>query len=138
MTQTASDAIRPRRRWFQFSLRGLLVIVTGSALLSYWMARPTILAHQFKRAIAAQDYALAESLFVKDGQRLGVFPSSFATDIQTQRSVLVLQPITFRQVIDRERRIGVYVPRGDEMMEFDWSIAIVARPQGLEVQLAIH
>ena len=137
MTRSVSNAEHPRRRWFQVSLRGLLIAVTVFGLVTWWLARPTILAHQFARTMAAHDYEKAKSLFVNGDEHslsADLLPCpSFLSDQQLQGTKVVIQPITFRQVISTERYIDMDVPYGERQGELDYQLRVVATPLGLVI-----
>jgi hypothetical protein len=53
MAAAPTEAPRPRRRWLQFSLRTLLVVMLVAALGMAWVARQRQLAWQRQQAIGA-------------------------------------------------------------------------------------
>jgi hypothetical protein len=125
----------PTRRLFQFGSGTMFVLVAAAALVCYWLSRPTILANKFVAAMAAQDFAKAEGLFVKDteGRPVG-FPGGFGSADQIRKAAIRVDPLTLWQVISRERYIFVDVPYGGDVGEFDWQISIIATPQGLKAR----
>lgn len=123
-----------RRLIPRYSLRSLFIAITIASAFCYWLARPTLIAHRFMRAIAAGDYATAETLFLTTHTKESwVFPGPFGTDDQIRRTTISLFPLTLRDIVLRQRYIGIDVPYGKGQFDFDWQISAVATPWGIEI-----
>ena len=128
------EAPKPiKRRWFRFSLRTMFVALTFCALGSYWLAKPTILAHEFVAAFEAGDYAKVESMFVLDSENGKVLAKQFGTKQQLKRTTVSIEPITWRRFLGLRRDIHVEVPDGEGAFEIDRQFGIEVSPEGLEL-----
>jgi hypothetical protein len=111
----------------------MFVALTFCALGSYWLAKPTILAHEFVAAFEAGDYAKVESMFVLDGENGRVLAEQFGTKRQLKRTTVSIEPITWRRFLGLRRDIHVEVPDGEGMMEIDRQFGIEVAPEGLKL-----
>ena len=133
IVKSAEDKKPTKRRWFRFALRTMFVVLTFCALGSYWLARPTILAHQFVAAFKAGDYAKAESMFALDSENGRVLAGQFGTKRQRKRTTISIAPITWWHFLSLKRDIYVEVPDGEGMMEMDRQFGIEVAPEGLKL-----
>lgn len=116
--------MRPR-----YSLRALLIFVTLFCLAIGWLALPTLRARQFMAAMSQKDYAAAEQLFAREKD---VFPGSFK-DHQHFEPRVVLQPLTWHDLVNRERNLFVGISYGDGSGIATCGVEIKATADGLEV-----
>ena len=118
---------------FRYSLRALLIVVTVVGLAIGWLALPTLKARAFVSAMSHKDYAAAERLFTN--QQEG-FPGRWK-EHQYFEPRVILEPLTWRDLISRERQLVVGVAYGDRSGIASCSVEIKATPAGLEQGMAI-
>lgn len=127
----------PKHGRLRFRLRTLLLIVAVVACGTYWLARPTLLAHQFLVAINAREHSAAENLFVKDADdERGPFPGRWTTDRQLRKTTVELQTLSLQDVLHLRRRIYVQAPYGapgEVDSEWSFELSIIAKASGLQV-----
>lgn len=111
----------------QYSLRSLLIAVTLICLAIGWLALPTLRAHAFVAAMARKDHTAAQKLFIHPQE---VFPGRFK-DHQIFEPRVILKPLTWRDLINRERQIVVAVSYCDGGIA-SCTIEIKATADGLE------
>jgi len=117
----------------RYSLRTLFVLMTVLCLAAYGLARPSILAHRFLRAVAAGEHELAESLFIRSEKSVLVFPGKFGTDEQIRNSTILLTPLTLQQLFCFERHLSIDVPYGSGTYEMDAQLSVVVSVMGLSI-----
>ena|SRR5688500_2675835 len=114
---------------FRYSLRALLIVVTLVGVGVGWLVLPTLRARQFTAAMASKDYAAAERLFTNPRD---VFPGSFKEHKYFEPRVN-LKPLTWQDVVHRERHLFVAVSYGDGGGIASCGVEIKATADGLEV-----
>ncbi|MEX2027614.1 MAG: hypothetical protein WEH44_09935 [Pirellulaceae bacterium] len=117
----------------RYSLRTLLIAVTLICLGIGWLALPTLRAREFVAAMAEDDYAAAEKLFTNQRE---VFPGGFK-DHQIFDPRVILKPLTWRDLVHRERNIIVAVSYCDGRGMASCSVEIKATADGLEKGMAL-
>jgi hypothetical protein len=73
--------------------------------------------------MASHDYAAAAALVPTKSS----FPLDFGTEAQLAKATVKIEPLTWSQVLDGERRMWLHVPYGERMMEMDWDICLRAK-----------
>ena len=117
----------------RYSLRTLLIAVTLAGLATGWLALPTVRARAFVTAIANRDYAAAERLFA-DPQ--DAFPGD-AKESQIFQPRAILKPLTWGDVIHRERNLLVVVNYGDGSGIASYTVEIKATASSLDKGMAL-
>ena len=107
----------------RFSLRALVILVTGCAFLFGWISLPTSRVHRLLLAIKGGDYRRAESMFRYPGD---AYPGNLVTDAQARLSTLELFPLTIEQLVRGERWVHIYAPYDPDMdvRSFDYNVNI--------------
>lgn len=118
---------------FCYSLRALLIVVTLSGLAIGWLALPTIRARAFVSAMKQKDYASAERLFINQQE---VFPGRWKEHQHFDPRVH-LSPLTWHDLVHRERNLVVGVSYGDGDGIASCSVEIKATANGLEKGMAL-
>jgi hypothetical protein len=113
----------------RYSLRALFVFVTLVCLGVGWLALPTIRAQQFVAAIERKDYAAAERLFAEQED---TFPGSFKQHQHFEPRVS-LKPLTWHDLVHRERNLYVAVTYGDGTGIAGCGVEVRSTASGLEV-----
>ena len=122
-----------RRGVFRYSLRALLVAVTLFCVALGWLALPTLKALAFAAAMAKRDYSAAEKLFVNQKE---TFPGNWKRHQQFEPRVIV-KPLTWHDLVNRERNIVVGVSYGDGGGIASCAVEIKATANGLEKGMAL-
>ena len=120
----------------RFSLRLLLGVIALCAVVSYWLALPSIKARRFVTAMRAERFDVAEQLFVYGDHgdattfadfddvlrqdNLGVavammwLPTNFGTQHQLRDATFEIRPLTWRDFRQGRRKVSMDVPaQGD-------------------------
>jgi hypothetical protein len=118
---------------FRYSLRTLLIAVTLICLGIGWLALPTLRAREFVSAMADENYAAAEKLFVDQRK---VFPGHFK-DHQIFDPRVILKPLTWHDLVHRERNLVVGVSYCDGRGMASCTVEIKATADGLEKGMAL-
>jgi hypothetical protein len=102
-SEQQAAASTPKRRWFQYSLRSLLLLMTACALACSWLVMPTVQARRFVAAARNGDCRLGEP-------RL----SSLISEKQARLSTFSIEPLSWRQLWRGETRVLIDVPDAPE------------------------
>ncbi len=127
---------RLKLRWYQYSLRTLLVFTTVCAFGCGWLAAPTAQARRFVIAMRNGDYQRARSMFRNPEQALPGYCGT--TESQARESKLEIAPLTLAQLCRGERAVHVYVPEGASMEEVDGFISYRVTAWGITGAFYIH
>jgi hypothetical protein len=119
-----------KRRWFRFSLRTLLLMVSISALGAWWLARPTVVAYQFARMFRAGNYEEANQL-IFDSHSDQVYVNHFAKKKQLKASNVYIVPISWSQVIGGQRILHAELLSEEHGITTDWAVKLEATSQGI-------
>jgi len=117
----------------RYSLRALFVAVTLVCLAIGWLALPTLRARAFVSAMGDEDYAAAEKLFTNQQD---IFPGDWKDHRHFEPRVF-LKPLTWHDLISRERQITVGVAYGDGSGIASCTVEIKATADGLEKGMAL-
>ena len=107
-----------------------MLAVTVCAVACYWIARPTLIANRLVTAIESQDFKTVDELLIED--------RDWATDEQLANIQVELQPLTSGQLVRGERWFSGYVPRGENMEDYDWWLVLKVTRSGVETYLLLH
>ena len=118
------------RRWFRYSLRTLLLMMSFSALAAWWLARPTIVAHQFARVFRSGDYEAANK-FILDSHGDQVYLNYFAATNQLKASNVHIVPLTWSQIIGQRRTLHAEMLSEEHGFAKDWAVSLEATPHGI-------
>lgn len=113
----------------KFSLRALFVTTTIVAAGCYWLMLPTIKAQRFTRAVASENYELADSFFRDPDDQ---FLHAWNEKHWRFQAVAKLEQWTFRELVRGERSVSLRVAFGDAgpMRAGNW--VVVATQSGLD------
>jgi hypothetical protein len=118
------------RRWFRYSLRTLLLMISISALAAWWLARPTIVAQQFAKVFRAGDYEAANK-FILDNHGDQVYLNYFATTNQLKASNVHIVPLSWWQIVGQRRTLYAEMLSEEHGIPRDWAVTLEATPQGI-------
>jgi hypothetical protein len=113
---------------FRYSLRALFVSTLLCSLASYWFALPSINAHRFLVAMTDKRFADADRLFKDSDQG---FITGFGDVYQLRNAKVSVHPLTWSQLLRRERMLTVHLPYGKATMS--WDIGVCASTGGLTI-----
>jgi hypothetical protein len=117
----------------RYSLRALLIVVTLICLGIGWLALPSLKARAFVAAMSKKDSAAAERLF---SNKHDVFPGDWKKHDHFEPRA-ILKPLTWHDVVHRERQIVVPVAYGDGSGIASCTVEIKATADGLELGMAL-
>lgn len=132
MTGPQPASAKARRRWYQYRLRTLLLLVTVCALACSWLALPTARAHRFVAAAKSGDFDRIQSMFSRPNNG---FPG---TATQAKLSELEVAPLTLGQLLRGERFVSGYVPYGPELHTLDCHVVFRVTGWNITVHLYLH
>jgi hypothetical protein len=124
------DNLPKSRRWFRFSLRTMLLMVSISALGVWWLTRPTIVAYQFAKMFRAGDYEQANKL-IYHGPKDHPYVSYFATPKRLKSSDVHIVPISWSQIVCRHRILYAEMLSEEHGIRKDWAVTLEATPWGI-------
>jgi len=125
----SEDSHLATRSWPRYSLKSLLVAMTITALVCYWMLLPTMNAQRFVRALQEKDYGTAESQFRSEEL---AFPGTFKSYDRFVANAIIA-PLTWDDLWKGERRIKVAIDYGNDGGLIGCAADITAYRDGLKL-----
>jgi hypothetical protein len=126
---------------FRFSIRVLLLVIALAAAACYWwVARPTIVARRFERAVNGSDFRTAQLLWIPDEE----LPMNFAEYLNPHFPVksweIEVEPRSWTDLWNCVRRIKLTLREStrDESHAVGGKLApVLAGPSGVDFDPAV-